>query len=354
MENYSALADVRLIYGAQSLALGSCKAIRALFPQNMLKGFIVTAREGNPTVLAGLPVQELKDVKNTDRDVPVLVAAPEDRHQEMVDYLQANHFKTYICLDSRTENSLMEAYYRKIGRFPSLHDRPLLDTVPRVQAYMAKSDRDRPITGAYALPDWVKELQVGAALSNRPIAALRDDTGTHISGKNRLYCELTAMYWIWKNGLRGADYSGLFHYRRILDLRAGDLCHLSTQTTDVVLPFPTVHEPNMDAHHARYIGTDDWQAALQALREVQPTYYEAYQQIKTQPYLYNYNMMLATPEVWEDYCGWLFPILMRTEELHPRGTKRYVGYVGESFLTLYFLCNRQGWRIAHTGRLLFT
>ena len=39
-----------------------------------------------------------------------------------------------------------------------------------------------------------------------------DNEGVNISYKNPYYCELTAIYWAWKN--LDADYIGLVHYRR--------------------------------------------------------------------------------------------------------------------------------------------
>ena len=78
-------------------------------------------------------------------------------------------------------------------------------------------------------PYWMPEdpvylpVQVGAA-GRESLGFQRDDEGENISAKNPNYCELTGLYWAWKN--LDADYIGLVHYRRYFsgagtDKRAG-------------------------------------------------------------------------------------------------------------------------------------
>lgn len=141
------------------------------------------------------------------------------------------------------------------------------------------------------------------------------------------------------------------------ELKEDDLLRLVDNDVDAVLPYPLPYEPDIHAHHERYIKEADWDALLQALEELQPEYAEAFPSILGQQYLYNYNVALAKKSVLRDYCAWLFPILERTEELSvPRGCERsdrYIGYMGETLETLYFMKNADRLTIAHTGcRLL--
>ena len=56
-------------------------------------------------------------------------------------------------------------------------------------------------------------LQVGAEISNTDLKIARDDTGDNISSKNPYFCELTGLYWLWKN-YPGQENIGICHYRR--------------------------------------------------------------------------------------------------------------------------------------------
>lgn len=232
-----------------------------------------------------------------------------------------------------------------------------------IEVYMAKFYKDKPLKDRFPFPQWLIPIQVGAALTEERIAAVLDNRGDNISHKNANYCELTALYWIWKNCLvqkdgKACKYYGLFHYRRWLEISDTDLDSIFDHDVDVVLPFPTVHEPDIRSHHIRYVREKDWDAMLQALKELEPEYYEAYDRIFSQEYLYNYNILIAKSEVLQAYCEWLFPILERVEELSiPKGNERadrYIGYIGENLLTLYFMYHRKDLNIVHTGRIMLT
>ena len=68
-------------------------------------------------------------------------------------------------------------------------------------------------------------IQVGASITNEDLLIQRDDQilkrpCTNISSKNKSYCELTAIYWAWKNIKTlypDLEYIGLCHYRRFFD-----------------------------------------------------------------------------------------------------------------------------------------
>lgn len=62
--------------------------------------------------------------------------------------------------------------------------------------------------------DIITPIYVGAKINKENLKYLKDSTGDNISEKNENFCELTGIYWIWKNV--DADFYGMMHYRRYL------------------------------------------------------------------------------------------------------------------------------------------
>ena len=107
------------IFGAQSIALGAYKAVRELYKDFEVIGFLVSNKAGNPDTLAGLPVYELENFQ--ERKVCILIATPEDMQEDIVRMLEEQGFHNHICVDSEKESVLMEKYYTRIGAIKSLH-----------------------------------------------------------------------------------------------------------------------------------------------------------------------------------------------------------------------------------------
>lgn len=364
-----------IVYGAKSLAVGMATAIKELYGMCELLCFAVTSAEDNPKSLLGLPVIEIgilaKSIKEKE-NVNVLICTPEDVHPQIRETLEQHGFYKFVCMDSVKESVLMEQYFEKTGKFKSIHSLWAGRKKTSIQVFSARSHNDRELNNQYGKPEWLRDIQVGADLAESRICRYRDNIGENISYKNVNYCELTALYWVWRNLLSGSamecggneeneekkEYYGLFHYRRRLDIRDDDLLRLGSNHVDAVLQFPTIHEPDIGEHHMRYIQNRDWDAVRYALEELQPEYAGAFPDILKQPYFYNYNMVVAKREVLGHYCSWLFPVLERTEELsNPKGWERadrYIGYIAESLMTLYFLYHREDLRIYHAGRSMLT
>jgi len=343
------------VYGAGMVGVSVYYAVKTLYEDWNIIHFIVSEKAGNPTEIDGIPVIALQEVDRTD--IRILVAVPEDCHNEVIAELEKMGLMDYVCIDSRTEARLMEHFYNRIGRFPTLRSYKPGTEKPSIKVYMARSHKDRVLDDPYKLAEWICPIQAGAALTEVQIEELRDDTGENISKKNGNYSELSAMYWIGKHGgNEGHSYLGLFHYRRMLDITEKDLYRMEKNKIDVILPYPTIHYPSIRRHHRRYVEEGDWESMLQALKELAPEYAESMPEIFSQPYFYNYNMVVVRSNILKEYCGWLFPILSRTEELsNPRGWERqdrYIGYLGENLTTLYFMYHRNDFKTAHTGRMM--
>lgn len=353
-----------VIYGAQGIALGAYNSIKELCPSCEILCFLVTKMGMNASSLGGIPVRELEEFASEysqeDKDsIQVLIATPENVMPEIESALEEQGFHCYVRLTSERYALLCNYSHAHDKEYISLSTLPVGYHCSKLHVFMAKHCKDKPIGEEYSLPDWIIPIQVGAALCDARITTVLDCEGDNISDRNGNYSELTALYWIWKNCLNDTkagddrEYYGLCHYRRYLELSEDDVLRLADNGVDVVLPFPMPYEPDIEEHHKRYLKESDWNALLMALEELQPEYAGRFPDILRQRYLYNYNILIARKHVLCDYCEWLFPILARTEELsNPRGSERkdrYIGYMGETLTTLYFMVHKDKLNITHAG-----
>lgn len=353
-----------VIYGAQAIALGTYEAVHNLYPVRKISCFLVSERGNNPTQLAGIPVLELKTyIENLSEDekknIEILIATPENVMSDIEALLDEYGLFCHVRLTSTRFAQLMSFHNVCDKDFMPLSALPVGYHKANMHVFMAKFYKDKPLSTEYHMPEWITPIQVGSSLCTERVANILDSDGVNISGRNVNYSELTALYWMWKNRLihKSPDdvmeYYGLSHYRRILELSEDDVLRLADNDVDVILPYPMPYEPDIEEHHKRYLKEEDWNAVLMALEEVQPSYAKKFGGVLKQKYLYNYNIIIARKKVLEEYCKWLFPILERVEELSiPKGMDRkdrYIGYIGETLETLYFMVNSDRLNIKHSG-----
>ena len=349
-----------VIYGAQGIALGAYNAIKLLHPEKKIACFLVTERGINSATLCGIPVIELseyiKDKTEEEKaNVTVLICTPENVMGSIEKSLDEVGMNNHIRIDSLKWACLQEKAFTLSGTFAPLSTLSVGSKKADIEVFKMVHHKDKPLVTNYKDPAYVTSVQVGASFTDIRMTECIDIQGENISDKNGDYSELTGLYWIWRNRIKRQDekYYGLAHYRRFLELSEDDLLRLADNDIDVVLPYPMPYEPNIEAHHLRYLSDSEWDAVLHALEELQPDYSRAFKDILKQEYFYNYNVILAKKDVLDDYCSWLFPLLFRIEENNdPNKEKepnRYMGYVGETLETLYFMYNKDKLKIAHAG-----
>lgn len=406
MKEISMKNDSFCIYGAGIVATSIYKAIKTLYGKQPLS-FIVSDSElskksTTPEKIDSIPVIGLSEWQERQQGeyckhvtLKYIVAVPEVHHAVIMKSLleKGVHKEDVILITGDLENQLMEEYFclkhseqRKYGQgartiktvldktFQNkaysekrncdiffkddahIGDAAKEEKTVSIEVFQAKCHVDKPLTTSIVMPEYVIPIQVGTVFADKKIAAVQDNVGDNISHKNRNYCELTASYYAWKNSK--ADYKGLCHYRRIFDITEEQMqCLLGLEDKwDVILPYPSIHYPDISAQHVRYIGKADWKAMLQALEETAPEYYQAYLEAVAngeQQFL-NYNMLIAKKKIFDDYCNFLFEVLVRTEELTiPKGENRadrFAGYMGENLTTIYFLKNREHLKILYAGK----
>ena len=202
--------------------------------------------------------------------------------------------------------------------------------------------------GEWKSDDVYMPIHCGKAISEYDLGIQGDDTGDNISAKNSSYCELTAMYWAWKN-LKDVDYIGLCHYRRYFDFNkknvaVSDLILRYMKKNDVILPEPIFHSCSNMSYLFYSVSAEDIYITIDCLKRLYPSYEKT-----LIDYLFNTNKMIAFNifllkwDVFVKYQEWIFPLLNEIElKMKPSAysrQRRAIAYLAEVLLPIFMLHN---------------
>lgn len=240
-------------------------------------------------------------------------------------------------------------------------------------------------------------IHVGKALSDRNLNMQGDDTGDNISIYNPTFCEMTAVYWGWKN--IDADYIGLCHYRRFFTfqhnsmwvrvknklkyvffssignvLRHGvDFAYtgqissdaqlfeqnaflfertihecLDSHRFDMIVPIPYHFACRDNESFFSVIGRDHIVILKELVNEKYPKYSKLLAETLRSNTLYAANMFIFSRVLFHEYCNFIFPILMDhldmvksrewcIDPLHEKCYARISGYLAELLTSTFIL-----------------
>lgn len=185
-----------------------------------------------------------------------------------------------------------------------------------------------------------------------------DNNGENISNKNSTFCELTGLYWAWKN--LDADYIGLCHYRRHFTCKK--LIPFNEDTkfkillnkkqteeilkdTDIILPKKREYYiENLYDHykHTMYVETLD--ETRKIIEEKCQNYLPEFDKLHKRTSAHMFNMFVMKKEYLNDYCEWLFDILFELEKRidsskYDSFHARYLGRISELLLDVWINTN---------------
>ena len=144
------------------------------------------------------------------------------------------------------------------------------------------------------------------------------NTGENISKLNASFCELTGLYWAWKN--LKTDYIGLVHYRRHFCIKKNkelwksilDYEQLKVYLKKVKVFTPTKRRYYIETLYSHYKHTH-YSVQLDETRKIieerYPEYITSYNRVLKHTYGYMFNMMIMEKTCLSEYCSWLFDIL---------------------------------------------
>lgn len=260
-------------------------------------------------------------------------------------------------------------------------------------------------------------IHVGKAISNDNLGIQGDDNVNgkscdNISKKNGIYCEMTAMYWAWKNIKKlypDIEYVGLCHYRRFFycndnpfairikliisrikfsakvlfggklnigvfnpeirlkscnskELKNSDVNLESIVTeNDIIVTRPVVLMNTSVRDFMNIIGRQYIEIMDEIINSDFSEYTEAYNSVMSGSKLISANMIILRYNMLDDYCKFIFGVLEKHIDyviannicVNPYEEKAYArisGYLAELITNTFVFANKKTKKIRYVGK----
>ncbi len=213
----------------------------------------------------------------------------------------------------------------------------------------------------YQMPkdDMYLPVQVGAEGKQIIKGYKQDNQGENISIKNPFFCELTGLYWAWKN--LDADYIGLVHYRRYFAIKSKKAktenerfnivlekneVNEILKNTDVILPKQrNYYIENLYNHYKHTMYIEPLDETKKIIEKKYPDYLIEFEKLHTRKKAHMFNMFIMKKEILNQYCTWLFDILFELEEKvdsskYDNFHSRFYGRISELLLDVWINTNK--------------
>ena len=377
------------IFGAHSRAQTLATYMCYLDKDIHIEAYFYDNDEENPERIGEVPVFRLN--KHTDihalnlsLDYPIYLGTRGVFHERITEVLKRIGFKVIkpvtVEMDLTLRNQYLEKYYTSIGRefikldklkglpFSTSANAGLINSsltninfglTNEISAsiYVVKSPFDKPLQQEYSLASYERQIYAGAVFAENspdllPENALRDDTGDNISAKNKQFCELTALYWLWKHA--GEDIIGLAHYRRHFLLPQDWKERMLNNQINVILPTPLYVAPSVEENFKSRHDPSDWEFMMQYLKNNHPEDFQSANKFFKGNLYSPCNMFVMKREVLDALCTWLFPILFQVADhggqKEDSYLNRYPGFISERLISLFFEINRSRFNLVYADK----
>lgn len=176
------------------------------------------------------------------------------------------------------------------------------------------------------LPEGYQRMLVGACKKRNTIQnedyEFDDKSIDNISDKNANYCELTGLYWIWKNS--NEKIKGLVHYRRFFTrnrFSSDAQLYYSTEKIESILDRYQaivaeriyVDEPTLLDDYKKNHKEKDWVLMREIIADKFPQYMSAFEKMERSNWFFPYNMLITEKGIFNAFSEWLFEVLETLE-----------------------------------------